>query len=65
MGRKRDGVFLVFEYCQHDLANLIDSMGSHRFTMSEVKSLVTQVRSRRRTSRVGGWRVHGLAWRSR
>lgn len=55
----------MFEYCQHDLANLIDSMGSHRFTMSEVKSLVTQVSRGRRTSRVGAWGVHGLAWRSR
>jgi hypothetical protein len=35
VGRKRDGVFLVFEYCEHDMANLIDNMGK-RFSDSEV-----------------------------
>lgn len=44
VGRKRDGVFLVIEYCQHDLAALIDTMAQHqRFSESEVKSLLTQV----------------------
>lgn len=42
MGRKRDGVFLVFEYCEHDMAHLIDHMGK-RFTESEVKSLLLQL----------------------
>ena len=45
MGRKRDGVFLVFEYCQHDMANLIDNMGSKSFSESEIKSFMTQVRA--------------------
>lgn len=42
MGRKRDGVFLVFEYCEHDMAHLIDHMGK-RFTQSEVKNLLLQL----------------------
>lgn len=42
MGRKRDGVFLVFEYCEHDMAHLIDHMGK-RFSESEVKNLVLQL----------------------
>jgi hypothetical protein len=31
-------VFLVFEYCEHDMANLIDNMGK-RFSDSEVRGL--------------------------
>jgi len=42
VGRKRDGVFLVFEYCEHDMANLIDKMGK-RFSESEVKGLMVQL----------------------
>jgi serine/threonine protein kinase len=42
VGRKRDGVFLVFEYCEHDMAHLIDHMGK-RFTESEVKTLMVQL----------------------
>lgn len=44
VGRKRDGVFLVFEYCEHDMGALIDHMGK-RFTESEVKSLMVQLLS--------------------
>ena len=36
VGKKREGVFLVFEYCEHDLAALIDSM-DRRFSESEVR----------------------------
>ena len=32
---QRDAVFLVFEYCEHDMASLIDTMGK-RFSESEV-----------------------------
>jgi serine/threonine protein kinase len=42
VNRSRDGVFLVFEYCEHDLAELLD----HKmcaFTESEVKTLVIQL----------------------
>ena len=42
-GRQADSLFLVFEYCEHDLGRLIDSLpvgGSQAFTVSEVKCLV-------------------------
>lgn len=36
VGKKREGVFLVFEYCEHDLAALIDNM-PRKFSESEVR----------------------------
>jgi len=43
----RSGVFLVFEYCQHDLASLIDGHHTQHkcscFSESEVKSLMLQL----------------------
>lgn len=44
VGRKRDGVFLVFEYCEHDIASLIDHV-RHPFPESEVKCLLLQLLS--------------------
>ena len=35
-------IFLVFEYCEHDLANLLDRMRC-RFTESEVKCMMKQL----------------------
>lgn len=40
----RDGVFLVFEYCEHDLASLLTTYSS-AFTESESKSLILQLLS--------------------
>ena len=42
MGRKRDSVFLVFEYCEHDMAVLLDSM-PRPFSESEVKCIMVQL----------------------
>lgn len=40
-GDRLNNVFLVFEYCEHDLARLIDTVKT-TFTPSEVKSLMKQ-----------------------
>jgi hypothetical protein len=37
VGKQREGVFLVFEYCEHDLAALIDNM-PRKFSESEVRA---------------------------
>ena len=42
VGRKRDSVFLVFEYCEHDMAVLLDSM-PRPFSESEVKCIMVQL----------------------
>lgn len=42
VGSKLESVFLVFEYCQHDLAKLLDSM-PRPFALEEVKCLSTQL----------------------
>jgi len=42
VGRKREGVFLVFEYCEHDLSVLIDNM-QRKFSESEVKCILKQL----------------------
>ena len=42
VGTKLDSVFLVFEYCEHDLARLLDAMPSP-FSASEVKCLMQQL----------------------
>jgi serine/threonine protein kinase len=44
VGKERDAVFLVFEYCEHDLANLLKNH-SHPFKESEIKHLVFQLLS--------------------
>lgn len=41
-GSKPDSIFLVFEYCSHDLGKLIDMM-PRPFSQSEVKCLMLQV----------------------
>mmetsp|Transcript_31663 Transcript_31663/g.94744 ORF Transcript_31663/g.94744 Transcript_31663/m.94744 type:complete len:366 (-) Transcript_31663:491-1588(-) len=45
----RSGVFLVFEFCEHDLANLVDSYFAERgrspFQEGDVKALATQLLS--------------------
>lgn len=41
-GSKLDSVFLVFEYCEHDLGRLVDTM-PHPFHESEVKCLMRQL----------------------
>jgi serine/threonine protein kinase len=40
--RRHDGVFLVFEYCEHDLSELQECM-PRRFTEAEVKRLLLQL----------------------
>lgn len=42
VGRRREAVFLVFEYCEHDLARLIDSMPAP-FSEGEVKCITQQL----------------------
>eukprot|EP00617_Octactis_speculum_P011568 CAMPEP_0185780280 /NCGR_PEP_ID=MMETSP1174-20130828/98606_1 /TAXON_ID=35687 /ORGANISM="Dictyocha speculum, Strain CCMP1381" /LENGTH=384 /DNA_ID=CAMNT_0028469783 /DNA_START=184 /DNA_END=1338 /DNA_ORIENTATION=+ len=42
VGKNRDAVFLVMEYCEHDMASLIDNMCT-RFSESEVKGLMVQL----------------------
>ena len=42
VGKGRDHVFLVFEYCEHDMASLIERMGKS-FSESEVKCLMDQL----------------------
>lgn len=44
VGKKREGVFLVFEYCEHDLGVLIDEM-PRKFSESEVKCILLQLLS--------------------
>ena len=43
-GAKRDAIFLVFEYCDHDLAQLLDAR-RQPFTEAEIKCLVLQARA--------------------
>ena len=43
-GPKLDSVFLVFEYCPHDMGKLVDSLAKP-FHESEVKCLMQQVGS--------------------
>lgn len=42
VGRSLDSIFLCLDYCEHDLASLIDSMPKG-FSVSEVKCIVQQV----------------------
>lgn len=44
VGKKRDGIFLVFEYCEHDLSSLLNTFKCP-FSESEVKCLVMQLLS--------------------
>jgi serine/threonine protein kinase len=44
VNHRRDGVFLVFEYCEHDLSTILSSY-SNAFTESETKSLILQLLS--------------------
>jgi cyclin-dependent kinase 10 len=41
---RRDGVFLVFEYCEHDLATLLTNL-PHAFSESEIKTLTMHLLS--------------------
>ena len=41
-GKKPNAIFLVFEYCEHDLARLMEMMAKP-FSLSEVKCLATQL----------------------
>lgn len=45
VGKAKDSVFLVFEYCQIDLVNLMDQMNVEklRFHENEVKCLSLQI----------------------
>jgi serine/threonine protein kinase len=45
VGRKKDAIFLVFEYCDIDLLKLIDQMYIDKITFSaaEVKCLILQL----------------------
>eukprot|EP00736_Rhodelphis_marinus_P009719 Rmarinus@m.23748 len=43
VGSNTDSVFLVFEYCDHDLANLMDNVMRKPFSDSEVKCILLQV----------------------
>eukprot|EP00741_Cyanophora_paradoxa_P025593 tig00000383_g24697.t1 len=42
VGSKPDSMFLVFEYCEHDLAKLLDNIRTP-FSVSEVKCLILQI----------------------
>ncbi|CAM9689233.1 unnamed protein product [Chrysoparadoxa australica] len=42
VGGQRDSVYLVFEYCENDLASLLETIKTP-FTMSEIKSLMKQL----------------------
>lgn len=44
VGKKRDGIFLVFEYLEHDLSSLLKTI-TCPFSESEVKCLVIQLLS--------------------
>lgn len=44
VGRKVENIFLVFDYCSHDLATLIDRM-TRPFTEAEVKRILLQLLS--------------------
>lgn len=44
VGKSRDSVFLVFEYCEHDLANLVRNF-NQPFSESEIKSVILQILS--------------------
>jgi serine/threonine protein kinase len=44
VNHRRDGVFLVFEYCEHDLSSLLSNY-TPAFTESESKSLILQLLS--------------------
>ena len=43
VGRKMDSVFLVFEYCENDLATLIDRLKPRPFNDSEIKTILLQL----------------------
>lgn len=42
VGRNRDGVFLVFEYCDHDLAALLERP-EVKFSLSAIKTVMAQL----------------------
>ena len=42
-GRSADSLFLVFEFCEHDLGRLVDLLPNPTFSLSEVKCLVKQL----------------------
>ena len=44
VNRERDGIFLVFEYCEHDLSTLLEHIPK-AFSESEVKTLTMQLLS--------------------
>ena len=44
VGRKRESVFMTFEYCEHDLAGLIDHMRDP-FSIAEIKTLMNSILS--------------------
>jgi serine/threonine protein kinase len=43
VGAKQESVFLVFEYCEHDLATLLDASPSPPFSEAEIKRLMVQL----------------------
>lgn len=45
VGKNKDSVFLIFEYCEIDLINLLDQMKIEKmkFNDSEVKCLILQI----------------------
>lgn len=42
VGQRLDSIFLVMEYCEQDLASLLDNMSSH-FTEAQVKCIMLQL----------------------
>jgi cyclin-dependent kinase 10 len=44
VGRKPDSIFLVFEYCEHDFAGLLDRL-ARPFTEAETKTIMLQLLS--------------------
>ena len=45
VGNRLDSIFLVFEYCENDLATLLDTGMKRKFTEGEVKCLLRQLLS--------------------
>jgi serine/threonine protein kinase len=43
VGEKRDAVFLLFEYCEHDLSIILRHIKPNPFKQSEVKCLLLQL----------------------
>ena len=50
VGRSLKSIFLVMQYCEQDLASLLDNM-TQPFTEAQVKCIMMQVRA------IGDWQI--------